>query len=114
MRDYHVILSVTNGGEQLNHLPLEQYRRVLREVPQESINRVTMTIPRIERDGTRYETAPIEMNLESFKNGRGFSNADIRRWLEDKGWIDAILLFCVSFSNGTLDYTLVGRVETEY
>ena len=44
-----------------------------------------MTIPRIERDGTRYETAPIEMNLESFKNGRGFSNADIRRWLEDKG-----------------------------
>ena len=29
MRDYHIILNVTNGGEQLNHKPIAQYRRVL-------------------------------------------------------------------------------------
>lgn len=113
MRDYYIILNVTNGGEQLNHQPIAQYRRVLGEHPIETIRRVTLTMPRIEVDGTFHAAAPIEMNLQSFRHGFGFANADIRRWLEREGSTETgtLLLFKVTFKRGRLDYNYVGTVD---
>jgi hypothetical protein len=113
MRDYHIILNVTNGGEQLNHKPIVQYRRVLEEHPMDSIRRVTLTMPRIDAEGAFHPAAPITMNLLAFRRGRGFSNSDIRRWLEGEGWAETgtLLLYKVTFRRGRLDYKLVGKVD---
>ena len=70
-------------------------------------------MPRIDVDGTFHPAAPIAMNLLAFRRGRGFSNADIRRWLEREGWTETgtLLLYKVTFRRGRLDYKLVGKVD---
>ena len=113
MRDYHIILNVTNGGGQLNHKPIAQYRRILGEHPIDTIRKVTLTMPRIDADGAFYAAVPVEMNIQSFRRGLGFANADICRWLEREGWTETgtLLLFKVTFRRGRLDYKLIGKVD---
>jgi len=113
MKDYHIILSVTDHGNILDHLPLRQYHRILGEHPIDTIRRVTLTMPRIDADGTFHAASPVDMNLQSFRRGWGFANADIRRWLEREGWTETgtLLLFKVTFMRGRLDYKLIGKVD---
>ena len=114
MRDYHVVLSVTYGGNILDHKPLVQYWRIRAEIGSQEIEQVTLTMPSQEHDGTLNPSAPIEMNLQTFLNAHGFSNANIRRWLAFKHWTrtGTLLLFKVTFKNKTLNYTLLGKVDT--
>lgn len=116
MKDYHIIISVTNGGGQLNHKPLVQYWRLRYAIGHNTIKRITLTMPRIESDGTFHVSAPIDMNIEAFYNGYGFSNADIKRWLQLKHWTrtGTLLLFKVSLAKKMLNYTLVGKVDTKF
>ena len=114
MKDFFVILSVTNGGETLNHKPLVQYLRIRYAIGKSRINQLTLTMPIIDRDGVIHQDAHSEMNVQSFYNGLGFSNANIKRWLEHKHWTKTgtLLLFKVGFRNNILNYTLVGKVNT--
>ena len=115
IKDYHVVLSVTDRGNILDHKPLAQYWRLRYAISATPLNSVTLTMPRIDIQGTVYNSEPIAMNLDSFLNAHGFSNADIRRWLEHKRWTrtGTLLLFKVSFNNNVLNYTLVGKVEKD-
>lgn len=112
MKDYHVILRLANRRGMLDHVPLVQYWRVRYDVGSSQISRLTITMPRIDINGTLHPSEPIEMNVEAFLNGRGFSNADIKRWIEYMHWGNgALLLFKVSFKKNHLDYKLVGKVD---
>ena len=115
MKDYHVILRVADKGSQLNHVPLVQYWLVRYEIGTRTLNSLTLTMPRKDIAGNVYPSAPIEMNIESFYNGYGFSCADIKRWLQHKHWDNGtLLLFKVSFKKNHLDYKLIGRVDKKY
>lgn len=116
MKDFFIILSVTNGGETLNHKPLIQYLRIRYAIGKSNINQLTLTMPIKDRAGVVHPKAQSEMNVQSFYNGNGFSNADIKRWLEHKHWTrtGTLLLFKVSFRNNVLNYTLVGKVDTSF
>ena len=96
----------------LDHVPLVQYWRIRFEIGTSQIRRLTLTMPRMEENGAVLPSEPIEMNVEAFLNGRGFSNADIKRWIEYMHWGNgALLLFKVSFKRNHLDYRLIGRVD---
>ena len=114
MKDSFVIMSVTNNGNILDHKPLVQYLRVRYAIGNSNIRQLTLTMPRIDKEGVIYPSAPIDMNVQTFQNGHGFSNADIKRWLEHKHWTrtGTLLLFKVGFRKNTLNYTLVGKVDT--
>ncbi len=115
MKDYHVILSVAAKGGQLNHVPLVQYWRLRHEIANNAITSLTLTMPSKDIDGTIHPSAPIQMNVDSFKKGYGFSNADINRWLREKKWKSGtLLLFKVSFKKNHLDYKLVGIVDKKF
>lgn len=115
MKDYHVILRVADNGGQLNHVPLVQYWLIRYEIGASVIKRLTLTMPRKEIDGTIHPISSIEMNVDSFYNGHGFSNADVKRWLQHKHWgKGTLLLFRVSFKKNHLDYKLLGRVDKKF
>ena len=115
MKDYHVILSVAAKGGQLNHVPLVQYWRLRHEIANSAIKSLTLTMPCKDIDGIIHPIAPIQMNVESFYKGYGFSNADINRWLREKKWKSGtLLLFKVSFKKNHLDYKLVGIVDKKF
>ena len=115
MKNYHIILRVADYGNQLNHVPLVQYWLVRYEIGTSNISHVTLTMPRIDKDGHEYPSAPIEMSRDSFLKGYGFSNADIKRWLQHKRWGNGtLLLFRVSFKRNHLNYRLMGKVDKNY
>ncbi|MBO6169719.1 MAG: hypothetical protein J6O51_07075 [Bacteroidales bacterium] len=115
MKDYYVILSVSAKGGQLNHVPLVQYWRIRYEIASSAVKQLTLTMPCKDREGTVHPSAPIQMNIKSFYDGNGFSNADINRWLHQMKWESGtLLLFKVSFKKNHLDYRLVGRVDKHY
>ena len=112
MKDYYVILKLADRRGMLNHVPLIQYLRVRSEIRADQIRRLTLTMPRREIDGTIHPSEPIEMNVETFLNGRGFSNADVKRWIQHMHWGNgALLLFKVSFKRNHLDYKFIGKVD---
>ncbi len=112
MKDHHVILRLANRRGMLDHVPFVQYWRVRYEIGTSRIRQLTLTMPRREDNGIIHPSEPIEMNVDAFLNGRGFSNADIKRWIEYMHWGNgALLLFKVSFKRNHLDYKLIGRVD---
>ncbi len=114
LKNYHVILSVTDKGRILDHLPLSQYWQVRYDIGTSIIKRITFTVPVKDGDG-RVKSTSWEMNVDTFNNHHGFSSGDIRQWLKDKGWTKTktLLLFQVSFEKGHLDYKFVGKVDKE-
>ena len=115
MRNYHVILRVADNGRQLNHVPLAQYWLIRYEIGTSQISQLTLTMPRIDSNGNAYPKAPIALNIDSFLNGNGFSNADISRWLQSQKYKNGtLLLFKVTFKNNHLDYSLVGKVNRDF
>ncbi len=116
IKDYHIVFSVTNGGNILDHRPLSQYWKIRYAISATRLRGVTLTMPRKDLDGIIHESAPINMNLDSFLNGNGFSNADVSRWLQHKHWTrtGTLLLFKASFTNNVLDYKLIGKVDKRF
>lgn len=114
LKNYHVILSVTDKGNILDHLPLSQYWQLRYDIGTRQIDRITLTLPVKDSNGT-FKSTSLEMNVDTFNNRHGFSSNEVRRWLKDKGWTrtKTLLLFQVSFEMGHLDYKLVGKVEKE-